>query len=73
MPDDHTPFEKHYRIGELAKLWSIGRETLRKVFAIEPGVLRIRMGRKRSHTTYAIPESIARRVHTRLTNGDISH
>jgi len=62
-------FEKHYRIGELAALWGIGRESLRKIFAVEPGVMRIRMGRKRSHTTYAIPAGVAQRVYRRLTSG----
>jgi hypothetical protein len=26
-------FEKHYRIGELARLWGLGRETVRKLVA----------------------------------------
>ena len=60
--------EKHYRISDLAKLWNLGRETIRKLFSEEPGVMKIRMGRKKAHTTYSIPESVARRVHTRLLN-----
>ena len=68
MPYDGTPFEKHYRIGELAKLWGLGRETVRQIVCREPDVLKIRMGRKRAHTTYSIPESVARRLHTRLLN-----
>jgi hypothetical protein len=70
MADDATPFEKHYRIGDLARLWSVGRETVRQILMHEPGVIKIRMGRKKAHTTYSVPESIARRVHTRLMNGD---
>jgi hypothetical protein len=33
MPEynDGSPFEKHYRIGELARLWGLGRETVRKL------------------------------------------
>jgi hypothetical protein len=65
---DPTPFEKHYRIGELAQLWGLGRETVRQIVCREPDVLKIRMGRKRAHTTYSIPESVARRLHTRLLN-----
>lgn len=68
MPDDQTPFERHYRITELSEIWGLGRETLRKVFSVEPGVIKIRLGRKKAHTTYSIPESVARRVHTRLLN-----
>ena len=63
-----TAFERHYRIGELAKLWGLGRETVRKLVMADPGVLKIRMGRAKKHTTYAVPESAARRIHTRLLN-----
>jgi hypothetical protein len=66
MPDDETPFEKHYRIKELADKWGVGRETIRLIFAHEPGVVRIKRGKKRSHTTYSIPASVAARVHTKL-------
>ena len=66
--NDASPFEKHYRIGELARMWGLGRETVRKLVKDDPGVLKIRGGRKRSHTTYAVPESAARRIHTRLLN-----
>ena len=34
----------------------------------EQGVIRIRLGRKRSHTIYSVPESVAVRIHTRLLN-----
>ena len=60
-------FERHYRIGELARLWAVGRETLRKIFKDEPGVVKIRIGKKKSHVTYSIPESVAHRVHVRLS------
>jgi hypothetical protein len=67
MPDQ-TPFEKHYRIGELAQLWGLGRETVRKLVKNEPDVIKIRMGRKKAHTVYSVPESAAHRIHTRLLN-----
>lgn len=63
-------FEKHYRIIDLARIWGLGRETVRKLFATEPGVVKIRLGRKKANTTYSIPESVAQRVHTRLLNGN---
>jgi hypothetical protein len=69
MLDENTPFEKHYRIGELAELWSLGRETIRRLVKDDPNVIKIRMGRKKAHTVYSIPESAARRIHTRLLNG----
>ncbi len=61
-------FEKHYRIGDLARLWGLGRETVRKLVKDDPGVIKIRMGRKKAHTIYSVPESAARRIHTRLLN-----
>ncbi len=67
--DDATAFERHYRIGELAKLWGLGRETVRKLVSTEPDVIKIRLGKNKRHTTYAIPESTARRIHLRLSNG----
>jgi hypothetical protein len=63
-------FERHYRIGELCELWGIGRETLRKILLDEPGVVKIRMGRRKSHTTYCVPASVAERIHIRLSSGD---
>ena len=65
---ENTTFEKHYRIGDLARLWGLGRETVRKLVKDDPGVIKIRMGRKKAHTVYSIPESAARRIHTRLLN-----
>lgn len=65
---ENTTFEKHYRISDLARLWRLGRETVRKLVKDDPGVVRIRMGRKKAHTIYAIPESAAQRIHTRLLN-----
>jgi hypothetical protein len=65
---DSSFAEKHYRVSDLAELWGLGRETVRKLVKDEPGVIKIRQGRKKSHTTYSIPESAARRIHTRLLN-----
>jgi hypothetical protein len=71
LPPDDAAFEPHYRIGELARLWGLGRETVRKLVKDDPGVIKIRFGPKKSHTTYSVPESAARRIHTRLINGSI--
>jgi hypothetical protein len=61
-----TTFEQHYRIAELAKQWGLGRETVRKLVKDDPGVVKIRIGGKKTNTTYSVPESAARRIHTRL-------
>jgi hypothetical protein len=69
MAETDTSFEKHYRLGELARMWGLGRETVRKLVKDDPGVIKIRMGFKKAHTVYSVPESAARRIHTRLLNG----
>jgi hypothetical protein len=61
-----TTFEAHYTIGDLSKRWRIGRETVRLLVKDEPGVVKIRMGRRKAMTRYSVPESVARRVHTKL-------
>lgn len=61
-----TTFEMHYSIGELAKQWRLGRETVRLLVKDEPGVLKIQLGRRKALTRYSVPESVARRVHTKL-------
>jgi hypothetical protein len=61
-------FERHYRIGELAAMWQLGRETVRLLVKDERGVIRIRLGHKKAHTIYSVPQSVAARIHTRLLN-----
>lgn len=61
--------ERHYRVGELAALWGLSRETVRVMVKDEAGVLRVRMGRKAKNTLYSVPESVMRRIHMRLSNG----
>jgi hypothetical protein len=63
-----TTFERHFRVGELAELWGLGRETIRLLVKDDPQVVKIRMGRKKSHTIYSVPASVAERIHTRLLN-----
>ena len=65
---EHPTFERHYRVGELAEMWKLGRETVRLLVKDEQGVIRIRLGRKKAHTIYSVPESVAVRIHTRLLN-----
>jgi hypothetical protein len=61
-------FERHYRIGELAEMWKLGRETVRVLVKDEDGVIKVRLGRKKAQTVYSVPESVAKRIHTRLLN-----
>jgi len=66
VTDPQVAFEKHYRISELARMWSLGRETVRRLVKDDPGVIKVILGRKKSHTLYSVPESAAQRIHTRL-------
>ena len=66
MGEDRSAFEVHYRVGDLAKIWKISRECVRLLVKDEPGVVKIKMGRKKAHATYSIPESVARKIHTKL-------
>src|SRR5215467_3512745 len=61
-------FEKHYRVQELAGIWGLSPKTVTRLFADEPGVIRVAneaIG-KRKYATLSIPESVASRVHERL-------
>ena len=58
--------ERHYSVTEVASLWALSRDSVRRLFRREPGVLA--MGDK--YVTLRIPESVLERVHRRLSNAD---
>jgi hypothetical protein len=43
MSPEQATFERHYRIGELAEMWKLGRETVRLLVKDEDGVIKIRI------------------------------
>ncbi len=63
--------ERHFAPEELGAAWGLSGDTVRRLFEREPGVLVIERaashGRRR-YRTLRIPESIAQRVHRRLSN-----
>ena len=64
-----TSLERHFSVSELASLWDLSEQTIRRMFAGEPGV--IEWGHtesrfKRGYITLRIPESVVQRVHCRL-------
>ena len=66
---DEASLERHFSVGELASLWDLSEQTIRRMFAGEPGV--IEWGHtesrfKRGYITMRIPESVVQRVHCRL-------
>ena len=64
--------EKHYRVSELGELWGFSHNTIIKLFATEPGVIRLESGMgRRKYTTLSIPESVALRIHERLSNNSL--
>jgi hypothetical protein len=69
--DHNAPVvEKHFSPAELAKAWGVDSETIRNLFRSEPGVLKIgekNPKHKRAYLTLRIPESVAVRVHRRLS------
>ena len=61
---------KHYSPSEIAELWGLSVDNVRRLFANEPGVLQIsnpRRGR-RNYATMRIPEMVAMRVHRKLSS-----
>jgi len=65
------PFaERHYSVLDIAETWGFSEDKVREMFENEPGVLIIsdtKPRRKRRYRTLRIPESVAHRVHLRLS------
>lgn len=64
--------ERHYTLSELAKAWGVSRYTVDAWFKGVPGLLRygsdkLKKGRKRTHISLRVPESVARRVYRERT------
>jgi hypothetical protein len=67
--NDYVALEKHYRVKELATRWALSANTVIRLFANEPGVVRIESDScKRKYTVISIPESVALCVHERLSH-----
>ncbi len=64
--------ERHFAVEDVANLWSVSSDTVRRLFEGEPGVLVLEstrgLGRKRRYRTLRIPESVAARVYRRMLN-----
>ena len=62
-----APEERHYRVKDLAALWSTSSTTITRMFGNEPGVIR-KLGPRGLRTKLFIPESAVLRVRERLGN-----
>jgi hypothetical protein len=67
--EHHPILEKHFTPSELGTAWGLSTETIRKIFEKEPGVLKhaVSQNGKRRYVTLRIPESVAVRLHNRLS------
>jgi len=64
--------EQPFKPAELAKLWGVGGDTIRRLFRDVPSVLVIDRPEKRCKRGYCsmrIPESVAKRVYEKLSKG----
>jgi hypothetical protein len=63
--------ERHYTIAEVGEMWNLSKDTVRRIFQNEPGVLVLGdtspRRRKRPYKTLRIPASVAQRVHERCS------
>jgi hypothetical protein len=62
--------DAYYSVGEIAQMWKLSRDSVRRIFSDEPGVLAIsprqRRG-KRAYVTLRIPASVVERVHRKMS------
>ena len=61
--------ERHYSIPEVASLWNLSQDTVRRIFRDVPGVLKIvrpETKRKRAYITLRIPQSVLERAHAAM-------
>jgi hypothetical protein len=56
---DYAHKDQHHRAADRVKLWALSRETVRLLVKDDPNVAKIKFARKRSRTTYPVPESFA--------------
>jgi hypothetical protein len=63
--------ERHYSPAEIAEMWNLSSDKVRKLFEREAGVLVIRNEERqysrRSYKTLRIPQSVLERVHRRMS------
>ena len=67
--------ERHYTVAQIAELWILSPDVVRRVFEREPGVLVLGdqgSRSKRRYTTLRIPQSVVERVHRRLCNPNLT-
>jgi len=63
--------ERHYTVAEIAAMWNLGKDTVRRMFQSEPEILVLGDSnprrQRRSYKTLRIPESVVERVHLKYS------
>jgi AraC-like DNA-binding protein len=66
--------EHHYTVAEIAEQWNLSRDTIRRIFRNQEGVLIYRKDNRKTGTrpyeTMRIPESVRDRVHSNRCFGN---
>jgi Fic family protein len=59
--------ERHYTVAEIAEMWNVSQDTVRRTFKDEPGVLVLNRRRRgtRKYDTLRVPASVLDRVYRR--------
>jgi AraC-like DNA-binding protein len=63
-------FERHFSVKEVAQLWHMSVDTVRRLFENEDGVVRYGHAEglhRRRYVSISIPQSVVEHVHRRLT------
>jgi hypothetical protein len=64
--------ERHYSVKEVAEMWNLSADMIRKLFEQEPGVMLIGNPQssrvRRRYTTLRIPQTVAFKVYRKLCN-----
>lgn len=66
MIHQDTFTEKHYTLKEVAEHLKVSHDTARRLVMNEPGVVHVRLGKKKALTKYVVPESVLRRIYNRM-------
>ncbi len=68
-------FEQHFTVQQVALMWGISEESVRRLFRDEPGVLKISgptLNKRRKHNPHVllrIPASVLHRLHQQRSAG----
>jgi len=78
VSDEHTPkglaVERHYSVEEIAEMWGLSKDAVRRIFRDVPGVLVIGTNNpqrgKRRYATLRIPQSVLEGIHSQYSFGN---